>query len=381
MRQSIQARVRWADLLLASIAWLCAVGLCGCGFLINPSFDADLELSFNDREAISAESTAAITERPIFRSRPIFNSIPGKIGSHAATCISFADGELLAAWYSYDGPNELEGSAIFMSRLPVGSDDWQAPRLHVDRPVGDGNPVLYAESDRVWLFQAVVPLGWATSSIEFQVSEDRGHTWSEPVRLNGPLGANVRYPPVRTASGQLLLPAYSDWFGRSLFYHSDDGRNWRLGTSIPTDPPFLNVQPSLVRLPGGRILAILRNQGAGWLWVTASDDGGRTWAQSRDSGFVSPAAPGAIYRLNSDRLMLVYNNHPSRRRNLTAALSPDAGASWPFRRVLVDEDIAVMYPDVTQSPDGLIHVVYTHGRSYIGHLTFNEAWMVSGDPP
>jgi len=41
-----------------------------------------------------------------------------------------------------------------------------------------------------------------------QRSSDRGNTWSDPVTVEGPLGSNVRFAPLRLDDGTLLLPAY-----------------------------------------------------------------------------------------------------------------------------------------------------------------------------
>ena len=220
----------------------------------------DLELLFN-----AGGEVASITasDQAVLRSEPIFESMPGKIESHAPTLTVLPDGELLAAWYSYEGPHELDGSAIYMARRPADSQQWEPPALHIDRREGDGNPVLYSEGDDVWLFQAVVPLGWSTAHIEMQRSADRGQTWAAARRIDGPLGANVRHPPVRTASGSLLLPAYDDLLYRSLFFHADGGDDWTL-TAVLADTPRRLIQPAVVRLDSGRLLAAMRGTGAGW---------------------------------------------------------------------------------------------------------------------
>ncbi|MBI4582088.1 MAG: exo-alpha-sialidase [Planctomycetes bacterium] len=335
--------------------------------------DPDLRLVFNDPEA--SPTPIAAHGDPVFREQAVFESIPGKQGSHAATVAAFPDGELLAAWYSYDGPHELTGAAIYMARHRPGEPQWGAPWLHVDRPEGDGNPVLYHEQDRVWLFQAVVPGGWSTSHIEVQVSEDRGGTWSRPRSLVSPLGANVRYPPVRAADGTLVLPAYDDLVPRSLFFTSSDGRDWALVGMVATSPACL--QPSVARLPGGRLLAVMRNSGGGWLWVMASDNHGRSWSPPMDSGFPNPGSAAVLLQLASGNLLLVFNDSPTARVPLSAAISADQGVTWPIRRVLAQGDGTYSYPVAVQTPDGLVHVLYSLNRDRIQHLTFNEAWLAA----
>jgi len=337
---------------------------------------ADLQLAFNAQ----GEAPAVVNApgQAVHQEESLFDTIPDRVGHHAATITAFADGELLAAWYSYAGPGELDGSAIYMSRKPAGSGAWEPPQLFIDRPIGDGNPVLYSEGDQVWLFQAVVPGGWSTSHIEIQRSADRGQTWSSPRAIDGPLGANVKYPPLRTGAGELLLPAYDDLLSRSLFFVSTDAENWTLRSAVYTDPPHEDIQPSVVRLGSGRLLAIMRNKGQEWLWAMASDDDGRSWSRPQDSGFPNPASAAALLRLASTNLVLFFNDSPTDRHPLSVAISADDGRTWSARKVLADGDSTYSYPSAVQSPDGLIHVLYSRGRESIQHVTLNEAWIVGG---
>ncbi len=348
--------------------------LVGCPSPLESLPPADIELVFN----VGGFTTPIATiGEPVFRSEPVFASIPGKAGSHAPTLTAFPDGELLAAWYSYDGPEELDGAAIYTARWLPGRDEWESPELHVDRPDADGNPVLYSEGDAVWLFQAVVPGGgWSTAHVEVQRSSNRGRTWSSPEVIAGPLGTNVRFPPVRLADGSLLLPAYDDLLQRSLFFVSTDGESWAWRSALAADPTHANLQPSVVTLDDGRLLAVMRNAGRGWLWVTASDDGGRSWASPADSGFPNPASPAELLRLASGNLVLIFNDSDAVRRPLSVSISADDGVTWHPPRVLVDGEGNYAYASAVQTGDGLIHVVYSHDREWIGHITLNEAWIV-----
>jgi predicted neuraminidase len=355
-----------------------AIPPAGCGLGWPGDVNPDLLLEFNG-DAEAQEFTSA--ETAVFQAQPIFESIAGREGSHAASVVSLDDGELLAAWYSYTGPHELDGSAIYMARRPAGGPEWGAPLLHRDSPIGDANPVLYAEGDSVWLYQAVVSGGWSTSAIEYQMSADRGFIWSEPRRMVGPIGSNVRYPPVRLHDGHLLLPAYDDLLQRSLFFLSSDGQSWSLHSVVATSPPHQNIQPSVIPLETGRLLAMMRNTGKGWLWVMASDDGGATWSMPQDSGFANPASAAALLRLANNRLLLVFNDSNEQRSPLTASLSADQGRTWPHRRVVIDGKGDYSYPSAIQTPDGLIHIVYSFGRERIDHVTLNEDWIIEGTNP
>lgn len=332
----------------------------------------DYTLLFNDTLLTPAPIIA--NGAPVFSCSSIFQSIPGKTGSHAAAITALPDGELLAAWYSYEGPRELDGATIYVSRRIAGSSRWTAPAPLIDASENVGNPVLYSEDDRVWLFHSAAPQGWATSRIHWQVSEDRGHTWSPSSVIPSPVGWNVRYPPVRTASGLLLLPAYTELVPRSVFYQSHDGQAWSLMGEVRTSPD--NIQPSVARLPDDRLVAVMRNCAGGWLWAMGSNDAGRHWSQPMDSGFANPDSSACITALAGGNLLLVFNDSPSQRTPLTAALSADGGQTWPIRKVIVQGNKSYSYPSVAQTSDGLIHLVFSLGRDRIEHVEFNESWLV-----
>ncbi|MFH1417067.1 MAG: sialidase family protein [Planctomycetota bacterium] len=345
----------------------------GCCF--EPGFPAPSGalLAFNVAEPPAGAGVVGVAE---FREQPVFASIPGKTGHHAASVLAFDSGELLAAWYSYAGPGELDGSGIYLARRPAGEEVWQTPLAHREDSIGNGNPVLYHEGDEVWLFQAVVPFGWSTSHIEVQRSHDRGLTWTEPALIDGPLGTNVRNPPIRTVEGELLLPAYDDLIPRSLFFASQDGESWRLRSAVFTDGPHFNIQPSVVKLGDGRLLACMRNAGGGWLWAMASDDHGRSWSLPIDTGFTNPGSAALLLRLTSGNLVLVFNDDPSVRRPLSISLSTDEGRSWSKPKPLVEGDGSYSYPAAIQAHDGIVHVLYTRDRQSINHVSLNEAWIL-----
>jgi predicted neuraminidase len=356
-----------------------AVGVlsAGCdGFAPLGGADSQAAAHFNSQ---SAEYRAA-SSQPHYSLSPLFDSLDGKTGSHAPTIASFDDGELIAAWYAYDGPHELDGAAIYASRRPAGAAHWSEPRSFAS-PTRSGNPVLYAEGDDVWMFHAVVPgTGWSTSYVVYRRSADRGHTWSPRRRIDGPLGCNVRFPPLRTADATLLLPAYDDLLQRALFFAWREGDGWELISSVARPYPDRAIQPSVARLSDGTLLAVLRSTGRPRLWVTGSDDGGRHWSALRDGGLPNPGAPALLLGLQSGALLMVFNDSESRRRPLSAALSYDDGRSWTPPRVLVDGQGAYAYPASVQTRDGVIHLLFSDDRVLISHIELNQAWLEAGSP-
>jgi len=339
-------------------------------FLPNPNSSADLAVTFN---TISDEDNPTpINGEPTCTDYPVFQNILGREGHHAATITAFPDGELLAAWYSYKGHDELEDADVFISRRYPDCDTWEKPKLLIDKPNNTGNPVLYSEENEVWLFYAVIPFGWDTAHVEFTHSHNKGITWSETENVTALLGTNVRYPPVRTSTGKLILPVYDEIGERSLFFSLEDTMDWQYLSAIPSDPG--NIQPSIIQTEDQHLLAVMRNRSGNWLWTAESPNGGRTWSTPADAGFPNPRSAAQILKLANGHLILIFNNDPSERRQLSVALSTNNGQSWPYVKILNNQP-GSCYPSATQAPDGKIHILYTADRTCIRHAQLTEAWI------
>ena len=94
-----------------------------------------------------------------------------------------------------------------------------------------------------------------------------------------------------------------------------------------------------------------------------STDAGKTWREE-DTPFTKSFNVNTRFflrKLASGNLLLVANDTPKGRANMTAMLSADDGRTWPWKLVL-DERESVSYPDGTQAPDGSIYLIYDRGR-------------------
>ncbi len=73
---------------------------------------------------------------------------------------------------------------------------------------------------------------------------------------------------------------------------------------------------------------------------------------------------------------------------MTLALSDDDGLTWPHQLALETGDGYCMtnnsaeqrnrelsYPSLVQTPDGVLHVAYTHHRQRIRHLAITDDWL------
>ena len=76
---------------------------------------------------------------------------------------------------------------------------------------------------------------------------------------------------------------------------------------------------------------------------------------------------------------------------MTLALSDDGGITWPARRDVATGDghclsnnsrdgvnRELSYPSVHQTPDGALHVAYTHHRTAIAHVVVDASWVDAG---
>ena len=108
----------------------------------------------------------------------------------------------------------------------------------------------------------------------------------------------------------------------------------------------------------------------GTLWMTVrtttgqiiecySFDKGKTWGECQKTNIINPAARFQIVRLSSGNLLLI-NNASTSRNNLTAYLSYDDGLTWSDS-MLIDAGTST-YPDVRQTADGYIHLVWDRDR-------------------
>jgi len=209
-------------------------------------------------------------------------------------------------------------------------------------------------------------------------SHDHGATWSDPA----PIGTDVIEPfaygkIIELTDGDLLCPIWgkrqSDEPWRTGLVRSQDGghswgehvtigydSNTRLPATTPVTPlspypllyPLAPQEPvhcagfneaTLVELPDGRILAVLRQQGVGpnvrQMFQSLSLDGGHIWSAPQPMALwgTSPS----LHLTASGLLFLGYRNHIGNPQGLTAAgvgisLSEDFGATWTEHRLLED---------------------------------------------
>lgn len=200
-------------------------------------------------------------------------------------------------------------------------------------------------------------------------SNDHGMTWSDA----NPVAVCVKEPfaygkIIELRNGEALCPIWgkriADESWRSGLVRSRDrGRTWGDHATIGYDsnPTLPTPHPSslaphddvvhcagfnettLLELPDGRVLAILRQQGVGLhtrqLFRSWSSDHGRTWSEPEPLSLwgTSPS----LHLTNSGQVLLGYRNHPGNPQGLGTAgvglsLSDDHGQTWTSHVLLED---------------------------------------------
>ena len=182
--------------------------------------------------------------------------------------------------------------------------------------------------------------------------------------------------------GAWVLCAY-DWTDDRYHYQisRNQGKSWRTHRAGRKLQAFFDEAAIWQHQDG--TLSLYARSACGHLAESVSHDQGKHWTDGAPLAFPAPSSRFLVQRLASGRLLLIWNNAPDARRNLTAALSEDDGRSWTFQSV-IDPRERITYPDAAVTPDGHIYGVYDHGRTTereIHFFSLTEADILAARPP
>ena len=302
--------------------------------------------------------------------------------SHASTLAELPDGTLAAAWFggTREGASDV---GIWFARKAGGR--WTAPVEIASgmQPLPPGqstalppmfpcwNPVLFQPGRGPLLLFYKVGLRPSEWWGMMTRSADGGLTWSPARRLpEGVLGP-VKNKPVALPGGDLLCGSSTEDRGWRVHFErtADLGLTWTRTEAINDGVAVGAIQPSILLLPGGGLLALGRSR-QGRIWEARSADGGRTWTGLRLTALPNPNAGTDAVTLRDGRHLLVYNDSSTARTPLSVAVSKD-GEVWTPVLALEDGPGEYSYPAVIQSADGRVHVTYTWKREAIKHVVLD----------
>lgn len=228
-------------------------------------------------------------------------------------------------------------------------------------------------------------------------SDDHGKTWQQPVLIQAGYAASIR-SLLELDDGCLVVSAQNLDYANARHYalsfvSTDQGQTWQASNRL--DMPGRGhhdgcYEGCLLPLRDGRLWYLIRTN-MDWFWHAYSIDQGRTWTQLQP-GLAASSSPGMLTRLNSGRIMLVYNpleplladTTALRRRGgqfsereaswfrseLVVRFSADEGQTWTEPQVLARMDKAwLSYPHVFEVSPGKIWLTTMQTRL---KLCFND---------
>ncbi len=298
-------------------------------------------------------------------------------------------GRLLAGWYSGGMREPDMQNYNLLVRSDDGGNTWSEPILVVESDQKHGLRCIDIQlwldpTGKLWLFWTQT-IGWGTFDPEHRETwamttrepDADQILWSEPSFVSDGF---LRCKPTVLGDGRYLLCAYENESQAYLYSESaDQGQSWvrrHGGRKVPT---FFD-ESMILEQRDGTLRLFARTGNSGFIAESVSHDGGKSWSDGKNSSLVAPGSRFYIARLKSGNLLRVNNDSAAERRNLTAFLSRDDGASWPYS-ILLDERAETSYPDVAQGDDGFIYIVHDWNRTsdkgiFLSRLT--EADMIAG---
>ncbi|HWR42084.1 sialidase family protein [Sporomusa sp.] len=359
--------------------------------------------------------------------------------NHASNITPLANGDLLCVWFS--GTQEgIADISIYMSRLNAGETKWsEAVKLSEDPTRSEQNPILFPAPDgKLWLLYTAQKSGnQDTAIVRYRISEDNGYTWGPIETLFDTPGTFIRQPVVVLDNGEWLVPIFyctvtpgKKWVGdddtSAVKISADSGKTW---TEYPVPNSTGCVHMNVEKLSDGTLLALYRSRWADNIYMSRSEDNGRTWTQPVPIELPNNNSSIQFTKLNNGHLAIVFNNinaekcterraslydeiedeeeqvtpapepeesRPNQktafwgapRAPMTIAISEDNGNTWPYIKNIEVGDGYCMtnnskeklnreysYPSIKQTPDGKIHVTFTYFRQAIKYVCVSEDWV------
>ena len=232
------------------------------------------------------------------------------------------------------------------------------------------------------LYATVVSVGgWAMASIADVRMQDGRPVRARKLSLSPFLNRSflVKSPMVEYADGSFALPAYFEMgstYGALVRFDAEGRvRDQRRMTGQGIKP----IQPMIVPLDASRAVAFLRDfNDSGRLYVSRTEDGGRSWSKAGATDIAHPNAPVAALPVAGGRILMAMNGTGDDANQLHLALSEDEGESWRMIHTLEKTPGEARYPMLRRLPDGDILLAYSQGtKTGLRAVVMNESWVAA----
>lgn len=335
---------------------------------------------------VSRRDSAAIILTQPGNDPRVLNRLHQLVPSIAAT----ADGkQIFAAWYT-GGKGEGHGNYVTLAVSLDGGNTWKNDEL-VIYPKADEtrffDPALWRDRyGKIWLFYTIsmqyknwdlragvnaMDISWNGTKIVYQ----QPHVVSDGVMLNKPIDVEGKkfalFPVSVWKQGNGDNSAQPNYVKDGTFIKQYAYNRPIKELDTLKEYSEIKIQPDNIRIYDEHqvvqtnkknvLLGMVRTRKG--IYYCHSTDYGKTWDQPQPFTATGPTTSSRFFlgKLKSGNLLLVLNN-ASTRSKMTAFLSTDDGQTWPYH-LLLDERMAVSYPDASQTADGQIHVVFDHDRT------------------
>lgn len=296
---------------------------------------------------------------------------------HASTLVSH-QGQIVAAWFG--GLEESDPSVgIWLARREDGK--WTEPVEIANGNQASGdvsrypcwNPVLHSIGNRLVCFYKVGPnpRQWWGMWME---STDGGLTWSEGKRLPENILGPIKNKAIDLEGGRIVSGSSTEDQGWRLHFEwSDDaGNSWKRTEPIPSKAGFGLIQPTILKLHNGDLVALCRSRQQS-IVMTRSTDRGQSWSEPEATALPNNNSGIDAVSLKDGGHVLIYNHTTKGRTPLNLAMAANDDLQWQPLLTLETEPGEYSYPAIIQTDDGDLHMTYTWKREKVKYVVVKWA--------
>ena len=336
--------------------------------------------------------------------------------AYPCSVVELPDGRLICAYHGRPMEHQLGG--CYASYSVDDGRTWSEPQLLIGRDgqnvhadpnvvLCGGRVMIFSTSYRYNVDASAKSGDWTPdltrSWIWRIVSDDNGHSWSEPTEMAQPHAyvTGMNHRGLTLPDGTIVMGyAWSQTAEQGINSRTEAGMNtcagvlrsrdggetWTPGADIRVEAgdPSNADEPALVLLDDGTLYALVRTQ-TDHLWESRSRDGGLTWEPPRPSPLLGHSCPAELLRLDGqpETVMVAHDNHPARRVNLSVACSTDGCRTWSAPTLIdaAPEGGHAAYPAACCTSQGTIVLTWyqaddPEGTYHIRWARFTREWLM-----